>query len=130
MFIPTYYQRWPLKEAFLRVYSKPEKWLYTHGILSSKNLCLPDFLGIGTGQSGSTWLFENLCSHPEVYISKKEIRYFEEIGFHRPLKDYSNMFESGSQKVKGDISPGYCIIPVEHIRFIRTTMPNVNVSST
>jgi len=30
---------------------------------------LPDFLGIGVVRGGSTWLWENLRQHPEIWLS-------------------------------------------------------------
>lgn len=39
---------------------------------------LPDFLGIGGGRCGSTWLYDNLRKHPEVWMPpRKEIHYFD-----------------------------------------------------
>lgn len=45
------------------------------------NKLLPDFLGIGAQRSGSTWLYENLRSHPQIWMSPiKEIHFFDELG--------------------------------------------------
>lgn len=36
-----------------------------------------DFIGIGSGKSGSTWLWTNLIKHPEISSSNpKEINFF------------------------------------------------------
>ena len=41
---------------------------------------LPDFLGIGVVRGGTTWLWENLRFHPEIWLSPvKEIDYFNRI---------------------------------------------------
>ena len=38
----------------------------------------PDFLGIGAPRSGTTWLWENLSKHPEIWMpTRKEIHYFD-----------------------------------------------------
>ena len=39
---------------------------------------LPDFLGIGAQRSGSTWLYRQLESHPDIYVPtyRKEVRFF------------------------------------------------------
>lgn len=104
-----------------------EKRFYALGIYSSNVLCLPDFLGIGAQKAGTSWLYENLQQHPEVYLPKpKELHYFD-WNFHTSLRSYANRFKPGSQKVKGEITPGYSIIPVECIRFIRTIMPDVKL---
>jgi len=39
----------------------------------------PDFLGIGAQKAGTTWLYRNLQSHPEVWMPPiKELHYFDE----------------------------------------------------
>jgi hypothetical protein len=39
---------------------------------------LPDFLGIGASRSGTTWLYENLKRHPEIWMPPiKEVHYFD-----------------------------------------------------
>lgn len=115
-----------------QLYSISEQWLYTSGLLSSRGLCLPDFLSIGAPQSGSTWLYANLSKHPQVYFHRKEMRFFEE-DFYGSLhywslkRHYANHYVCGSQKVKGDISPGYSITPLRRIRFVRKIMPDVRL---
>jgi len=38
---------------------------------------LPDFLGIGAARSGTTWISQNLTSHPDIWIPRiKELHYF------------------------------------------------------
>jgi len=45
----------------------------------SRNLQpLPDFLGIGAQRSGTTWLYQNLRRHPQIWMPpKKELHYFD-----------------------------------------------------
>jgi len=39
---------------------------------------LPDFLGIGAQKAGTSWLYENLVNHPEIWFpTRKEIHYFD-----------------------------------------------------
>jgi len=39
----------------------------------------PDFIGIGAQKAGTTWLYQNLRSHPDIWMPKeKEIHYFDE----------------------------------------------------
>ena len=110
------------------IYTKPEKWLYARGIFSPANLTLPDFIGIGAPQGGTTWLYENLRHHPELFLSeKKEIRYFS-IKFHESLRfSYARNFKAGGRKKKGEITPEYSILPLERIRFIRQILPDVRL---
>ena len=38
----------------------------------------PDFLGIGAQKAGTTWLYRNLRDHPQVWMPKKEVHYFDQ----------------------------------------------------
>lgn len=114
-------------KPFQIAYSLPEKWFYSQGIYSTEALCLPDFLGIGTPQSGTSWLFENLKHHPDLYLSiPKELYYFDQ-RFHHSLQYYANKFEPGFKKVKGEITPSYSILKPERIQFIYQIMPDVKL---
>jgi hypothetical protein len=37
----------------------------------------PDFIGIGAQKSGTTWLYHNLRVHPQLYVPRKEVHYFD-----------------------------------------------------
>lgn len=111
----------------LNAYSRCEKSLYTNGTCSVKRLCLPDFLGIGLPQSGTTWLYDNLRCHTQLFLpATKELHYFDR-QFHRSLRFYSNQFESRSDRKNGEITPGYSRLIPERIRFIRNIMPDVRL---
>ena len=45
----------------------------------------PDFIGIGAQKAGTTWLHRNLRVHPEIFMPRKEIHYFD-----RKIDDRSN----------------------------------------
>ena len=79
-----------------------------------------DFIGIGTGKSGTTWLSEILKLHPSVYISpqRKEINYFNkylaqdyktENFEHKKLYDWYHSFftDKKQDQIAGDITPSY-----------------------
>ena len=55
----------------------------------------PHFLGIGVPKAGTTWLYENLRQHPQIWLPPvKEIHYFE-----RPKYPYLlDLFHVDSQK--------------------------------
>jgi hypothetical protein len=116
------------QEIFMPIFTTPEKWLFSNGVLSSNRLFLPDFLGIGAPQSGTTWLYENLRSHPEIFMpERKELRYFEK-NFYKSLSlYYAPKFRRGAGMVKGEITPSYGKMPLERIRFVRKIMPEVKL---
>jgi hypothetical protein len=37
----------------------------------------PDFIGIGAQKAGTTWLHRNLRTHPQIYMPRKEVHYFD-----------------------------------------------------
>ncbi|CAA9224589.1 MAG: hypothetical protein AVDCRST_MAG93-603 [uncultured Chloroflexia bacterium] len=37
----------------------------------------PDFIGIGAQKAGTTWLYQNLRTHPQIWIPWKELHYFD-----------------------------------------------------
>jgi hypothetical protein len=123
--VPEYVKK-PVKDL-LDLYSTVEKWPYLLGIRSTANLYLPDFLVIGAQKAGTSWIYENLCCHPELYLPEtKELHYFDSF-FYRSLKSYSLNFESGGLNVKGEITPEYSIIPLRRIRFVRSIMPDLKL---
>lgn len=69
----------------------------------------PNFLGIGAQKSGTTWLYDILVNHPEVYMprDKKEIHFFDN-NYSKGLNWYLKFFEKfSSEKVIGEITPKY-----------------------
>lgn len=104
-----------------------EKTLYRYGLLSTKHLSLPDFLGVGMVKAGTTWLHGNLRLHPELYLPiKKPIWYFDKY-FHKTVHEYSRIFAQGKNKVKGEITADYSILPEKRIRFIKALIPDVKI---
>ena len=90
-------------------------------------LSMPNFLGIGAQKAGTTWLYENLKQHPEIYLSdQKELHYFDK-KLNDSLFSYSRNFKNGLAKVKGEVTPAYSILPVEKIRLIKKLMPQVKL---
>ena len=45
----------------------------------------PDFIGIGAQKAGTTWLHRNLQAHPQIYMPRKEVHYFD-----RKIRDRTN----------------------------------------
>jgi len=105
----------------------PEKWFHACGAGAVCALPLPDFIGIGAMKAGSTWLFEMLRLHPELYLAQpKEAHYFDR-RFHRTVWYYSRRFRAGQGLVKGEITPTYATLSVERIRYIQKLLPNLRV---
>jgi len=116
-----------IRGRFGRIYARIEKSAYASGILRPTHLNLPDFLGIGAQKAGSAWLYQNLRNHPDLYLpDRKELHYFDR-KFHKSLAYYSHMFRTGCDKITGEITPAYSILPSQKIRFIHSILPNIKL---
>ncbi len=109
----------------------------------------PDFLGIGTARSASTWLHSRLSQHPDVYLPElKELHFFNEQRDHtacdvsgatwtRPLyfdlenpahwRWYSQQFAPGADKVKGEITPDYSTLSEARVGVVKRHLPDVKI---
>ena len=116
-----------VKKAY-KSYQQRDKLLYQYGFLSSEKLFLPDFLVIGVEKAGTTWLYENLRKHPNVFVTHiKELNYFDRDFDTKRLKFYSDYFKNGLNKMKGEATPGYAYLSDHRIRFIRAIMPDMRL---
>lgn len=100
---------------------------YLTGLRRPDPELVPHFLGIGFRKAGTTWLHENLHRHPSVYVeARKGVRYFD-LRFHDPLATYFEHFREGRDRVRGEVTPNYALIPPRRIRFVRAVMPDVRL---
>jgi hypothetical protein len=81
---------------------------------------LPDFLCIGAQRCGTTWLFENLREHSEIFMpQKKELIYCSDINgnYSKGLEWYQNYFNNAPKgTLKGEITPEYFVDPKAPVR--------------
>jgi hypothetical protein len=88
----------------------------------------PDFLVIAPPKTGSTWLAANLRCHPELFVPEvKEVKYFSSYYKHLDLSWYLGHFQDGVDRVKGEVSPSYALLPVRRIRLLRALLPDVKL---
>jgi hypothetical protein len=116
----------------------------------------PDFLCIGAHKAGSTWLYQQLDSHPDFWMPPvKELHYFDQLSrvqrAARPrsrderdvrflerleslsaepgidLENYGRLFEPKASLLSGDISPNYSTLSNEVIRQVLGYFPNLKV---
>lgn len=110
-----------------RILGVIDKQLYFKRIRALNRLTLPHFLGIGFPKAGTTWLYENLRKHPDVYMSDpKELNYFTR-GYAQPLSTYAEKFRPGVGKVCGEISPGYAYLPCQRLSEVRRIVPRARL---
>ncbi len=70
--------------------------------------CRPDFIGIGAQRGATTWLFDCLDGHADVYVpTVKEVHYFDE-NYERGWQWYEDHFADAAQnQLVGEITPNY-----------------------
>jgi len=135
---------------------------------------LPHFLCIGAQKAGTTWLYQRLAEHPEIWLPPvKELHYFDHLfvpanrswtrphiqrGAERALQWhaakenkinfpyvgylanlatsdlfteqwYRNAFSlpAAEGKIRGDITPSYCMIPENGINYIVNILCSVKI---
>ena len=87
---------------------------------------LPNFLIIGAEKGGTTWLYEKLRRHPEVYMpSVKELYFFSRDGrFSKTREWYEKHFEAAP--AVGEATPAY-MYDEQAPRRIADTIPDVKL---
>ncbi len=67
----------------------------------------PDFIGLGTVKSGTTWMYRCLDDHPDTWLpTMKEIQYFDE-NYALGPDWYRRLFAAAGSRVTGEITPRY-----------------------
>lgn len=87
----------------------------------------PTFLYIGAAKAGTSWLFEMLYDHPEVFVPvAKDLRFFEEY-YHHGLDWYLSHFKGSEQySVRGELSHDYFISELYAER-IKQHLPDIKL---
>jgi hypothetical protein len=116
----------------------------------------PDFLCVGAHKGGTTWLYQQLDSHPDFWMPPiKELHYFDQLSRvqrtspprcrderdlrflenirilsaepHADLEHYAELFEPKASLLSGDVSPNYSTLNNEVIRRVVGYFPNLKV---
>src|SRR6266581_6502796 len=116
----------------------------------------PDFLCIGAHKAGTTWLYQQLDSHPDFWMPPvKELHYFDQLSRVKraahprcrderdrrflerltslsaepgiDLENYGRLFEPKASLLSGDISPNYSTLNDEVIRRVVRYFRNLKV---
>jgi hypothetical protein len=110
-----------------------------------------DFLIIGAQRTGTTWTWECLRRHPEIFIPRKEMHFWDkEIREIHPGGPYSHFakyffgkdespitesdinayrtrFKPAKGRLKGESTPSYSIISINGVKKIREVLPDVRI---
>ena len=78
----------------------------------SESVPVPNFAYIGTSKAGSTWLFNALAHHPEVYLPSSKGLYYFDSHFDKGRDWYLSQFAGADgQPAVGEISHSYLSSP-------------------
>jgi hypothetical protein len=78
----------------------------------SDPVAVPNFAYIGTSKAGSTWLFNALAQHPEVYFPASKGLYYFDSHFDRGQEWYLSQFAAADGRpAVGEISHSYLSSP-------------------
>lgn len=93
---------------------------------------VPNFLHIGVGKGGSTWVHEALSTHPEAYLSEAKDLYFFSRFYDRGLDWYAHHFQSAPSQARviGEVCPEYLWYPEAATRIRDTLGPQIRVMAT
>lgn len=84
-------------------------------------MTLPNFIVIGPGKTGTTWLYNQLGEHPQVFLARntKETVFFTEF-YTRGLEWYEKFFAGSSGAIAaGEVSNTYFFSPEAPARIAR-----------
>lgn len=93
---------------------------------------LPNFLHLGPGKAGSTWLHEVLVLHPDVYLSDAKDLYFFSRYYDRGTDWYRSQFRQAAPTaaIVGEVSPDYLASPPAPARIRETLGEDVQLMVT
>lgn len=87
----------------------------------------PNFLYIGIARAGSTWLFDMLRQHPEIFVPPaKDIYFFDRYFGKGPDWYFSHFKHAGDAKAIGELSHDY-YFSESALKRIRETLPEVRL---
>ncbi len=91
------------------------------------NEVIPNFLLVGATKAATTWLYQRLNEHPEIYVpSLKEVNYFSR-RYDRGKEWYLSFFaDVKAEKAIGELSPSYFTSPETPTR-IKTLNPDMRL---
>lgn len=72
----------------------------------------PDFLFVGPGRTGSTWLYECLVDHPDILMTEEKVVNYYDRKYHKGVKWFRDQYPHRSDEaVVGTVSTSYISTP-------------------
>ncbi|MBN1218120.1 MAG: sulfotransferase domain-containing protein [Anaerolineae bacterium] len=94
---------------------------------SKNKVVCPNFLYIGAEKAGSSWIYEILREHPQVFVPvAKDIQFFDK-NYDKGIEWYLSLFKSGAgQRAVGEVSHDY-FLAEETAVLIQKHLPGVRL---
>ena len=93
----------------------------------------PDFIGVGTQRSGTTWWFETLLGHPRIRPPRgrrKELHFFDRFGAEEMtqahVEEYATLFRRRPGQIAGEWTPRY-MGDAWALRLIKRAAPDTRI---
>jgi hypothetical protein len=90
---------------------------------------LPNFLLVGPGRTGTTWVTKNLMLHPQVFLPRRKSTRFFMDNYDKGLTWYMSHFEGRNEQAVGEASVGYFAHPDAPPR-IQQLLPDIKLVAT
>ncbi|MBA3731354.1 MAG: sulfotransferase domain-containing protein, partial [Gammaproteobacteria bacterium] len=90
---------------------------------------LPNFLIIGASRCGTTWMANNIKSHPDVFMPPKKELHFFDASFDKGWDYYASFFpdkKCARYRAIGEATPAYLYMP-QVARLIKSRLPDVKM---
>lgn len=85
------------------------------------------FLGIGAQKAGTSWLYAQLCQHPQLgFPLGKEAHFWNRAPTPEGIAAYLARF-ADPLRIEGEITPAYAALPLEVIRQIHRAAPDLRL---
>lgn len=88
----------------------------------------PTFLGIGVPKAGTTWLYDLLAEHPQVWVppNQPEVHFLNR-EFERGNSWYAQFFPDKESEYRevGEITPHYLYCESDRIEWVRSALPSI-----
>lgn len=94
---------------------------------SASQAIKPTFLYVGVAKAGSSWLFEVLREHPDVFVPiAKDLQFFERYHYHGLDWYFAHFRKGAGKKAIGELSHNY-YLSADYAQQIRDAMPDVKI---
>ena len=95
----------------------------------SPHFPVPSFLGIGAQKAGTTWLWENLRVHSQLFLPRRKELHYLDLHWDRGHDWYFQHFRPKRVRRRrpGEITPAYLVVPEDRIESMHELNPDMRL---